>query len=74
MWSMIISGVVSSVFGAVFLCAPRWLAQPVARRGQVWIETTGFFLAHRISAGICFIAVGVFCLSSAWYVWLRVHG
>lgn len=31
-------------------------------------------ITHRTSTGLCLLAGGLFCLSSAVYVWLRLHG
>jgi len=73
MWLMIGPGVISVVFGVIFLCAPQRLMQERPSPHRPLIPTDELFLNHRISAGICLIAVGVFCLLSAFYVWLRLH-
>ena len=62
---MAVPGLNSLTYGCVFLFAPRWLARERA---------TPFFIAHRTSTGLCLLAGGLFCLSSAVYVWLRLHG
>ena len=67
-----IPGVSSLGFGVAFLCAPRLLRSPHAHQAR-WIETDAFFIQYRISASLCLIAAGLFCLSSAYYVWLRLH-
>ena len=28
---------------------------------------------HRIGTGLCLLATGLFCMASAYYVWLRLH-
>ena len=71
---MVVPGMIAVVFGVLFLCAPQWLPKtkpPADRRG--WMALDPFLLAHRIPAGICFLAIGIFCLSSACYVWVRLH-
>ena len=73
MWLMVIPGIVSLVCGVMFFCAPKRLVLTKSAAPRSWIETDPFFMKHRISAGICLIAVGLFDLSSAYYVWLRLH-
>ena len=73
MWLMIVPGVISVVFGVIFLCAPQRLMRERPTQQRPIIPTDELFLNHRISTGICLIAVGVFCLLSAFYVWLRPH-
>lgn len=70
---MIIPGIISVVFGVIFLWAPKRLMQERPAPTKPLIDTDEMFLKHRISTGICLIAVGVFCLLSAFYVWLRLH-
>ena len=70
---MIIPGVVALMGGIILLCAPQRLVKEHSTPTRSWIETDPFFLKHRVSAGICLIAIGCFCLSSAYYVWLRLH-
>ncbi len=72
LWLLIVPGLISSGFGVAFLCAPRLLRSPKAHRAR-WIETDQFFIRHRLSASVCLIAAGLFCLSSAYHVWLRLH-
>ncbi len=69
---MIVPGIISLVFGVLFFCAPQLLNRQRTKTSS-WIETDTFFLHHRVSAGLCLITVGLFCLSSAVYVWLRLH-
>ncbi len=69
---MILPGIIASIFGVLFLCAPH-LVKSKRSSAKHWIETDTFFLQHRIGAGLCLIVIGVFCLSSAFYVWLRLH-
>ena len=70
---MVIPGIISVVFGAIFLIAPQRLMQDKPPVQRPLIPTDELFLKHRLSAGICLIAVGVFCLLSAFYVWLRLN-
>ena len=74
MWLMVGPGVISIVFGLVFMWAPQGLVRQ-QRQGtkRHWIEVDALFLQHRICTGISLIAVGVFCLLSAFYVWMRLH-
>ncbi len=73
MWLMVIPGVISLVFGAIFLIAPSRLMQEKPPVKRPIVEVDDLFLKHRLSTGICLIAVGVFCLLSAFYVWLRLN-
>ena len=70
---MIGPGLVSLITGIMFLWAPKRLASTRPAAARSWITTDPFFQKHHVSAGICLIAVGLFCLSSAYYVWLRLH-
>jgi hypothetical protein len=72
MWLMIAPGVVALVGGIVLLTAPQRLVREQAPAPS-WIHTDPFILRHRMSASIVLIAVGLFCLSSALYVWMRLH-
>ncbi len=83
---MIVTGAVALVFGIMFLVCPaqldRWSQRGNATIGR-WLRSVDptlrfdqpdqTVLRYRISTGICLIGVGVFCLSSAYYVWLRLH-
>jgi hypothetical protein len=73
MWLMMGSGTVSLVSGIVCLCAPRRLLKEKPPGARVLFWTDAFLLDHRVCAGICLIASGLFCLSSAFYVWLRLN-
>ena len=73
MWYMIIPGVISVVFGLTFLVAPKRLLWGNMAATRPAIETDAWFLKYHVSTGLCLIAAGVFCLVSAFYVWLRVH-
>jgi len=73
MWYMIIPGTISVVFGLVFLAAPKRLLSGNIGATRPAVETNSWFLKYHVSAGLCLIAAGVFCLASAFYVWLRVH-
>lgn len=72
---MIMPGVISLTFGLVFLCAPQRLqgARPGRKHSRNWIETDPVFLKYRVSVGLCLLTIGIFCLSSAFYVWLRLN-
>ncbi len=70
---MIVPGVISLMSGILLLCAPQRLLSLKPASGRSWVATDPFFMKHRISAGLCLMAVAVFCLSSAYYVWLRLH-
>ena len=70
---MIIPGLISLVFGLVFMWAPNSLTMKQRPPNvRTWFETDALFLEHRICVGICLIVVGVFCLLSAVYVWMRL--
>ena len=73
MWYMIVPGIISFVSGLIFLCAPKLLLRRNIASTRPGIETNAWFLKYHISTGLCLIAAGVFCLVSAFYVWLRVH-
>ena len=70
---MVIPGIISLVFGVIFLTVPQRLLREKPTLQRALIETDEILLKHRISTGICLIAVGVFCLLSAFYVWLRLN-
>ena len=60
----------------MLFCAPERLliiTKKRSMRGRSIMETDTVLLRHRLSAGICFVAIGAFCLASALYVWLRLH-
>ena len=73
--TMVIPGVVSLVCGVVLLAAPKRLLMVEKRLSgpRTVLETDLILLKHRLSGGICFLAIGVFCLASAYYVWLRLN-
>ena len=75
MWLVTVPGIVSIVGGLAFLFEPRSLsrARPRTAPSMVWIEVDEALLKHRVSSGICLVVTGVFCLLSAFYVWLRLH-
>ena len=73
MWFMIIPGVIAVGFGFIFLCAPQRLVWGQSAPVRAAIPTDSWLLKYHISTGLCLIAAGVFCLASAFYVWLRVH-
>ena len=73
MWYMILPGTSSLVFGFIFLVAPKRLLWGNIAATRPAIDTDPWFLKYHISTGLCLIAAGVFCLASAYYVWLRVH-
>ncbi len=71
---MIIPGVISMASGLLFLIAPtRLCAQSRPRSGKWWVDVDAFLGRHPMAAGISLIALGLFYLSSAYYVWLRLH-
>ena len=72
---MIVPGAVSLVSGAVLLAAPRRLLMVEKRLSGpgTMLETDLILLKHRVSGSICFLVIGVFCLASAYYVWLRLN-
>ncbi len=73
---MAVPGVISCLCGIMLLCAPEQLLVVTKKRamaGRHVLETDTVLLRHRLSAGICFLAIGAFCLSSALYVWMRLH-
>lgn len=73
MWYMIIPGTISLVFGLAFLMAPKRLLWGNIGATRPAIATDTWFLKYHVCTGLCLIAAGVFCLASAYYVWLRVH-
>ena len=73
MWMMVVSGIISLVFGMIFLLFPTQLrdwSQEMTRRLARLDPTV---LDHRVGTGLCLMSSGVFCLASAYYVWLRLH-
>ena len=70
---MVVSGTVALVFGVVFLFFPKKLNtwSELASRQLDQLDPT--IMNHRYGAGLCLLAVGIFCLASAYYVWLRLH-
>lgn len=73
MWYMIIPGMISVVFGLMFLAVPKRLLWGNIGATRPAIDTDPWFLKYHLSTGLCLIAAGAFCLASAFYVWLRVH-
>jgi len=73
MWYMIIPGVISVVFGFTLLFTPKRLMWGNIGATRPAVDTNSWFLKYHVSTGLCLIAAGVFCLTSAFYVWLRVH-
>jgi len=73
MWYMILPGTISLVCGVIFLVAPKQLLLGNMGATRPAVETDPWFLKYHVSTGLCLIAAGVFCLVSAFYVWLRVH-
>lgn len=73
MWYMILPGIISLVCGVIFLVAPKWLLRGNIAATRPAVDTEAWFLKYHASTGSCLIATGVFCLVSAFYVWLRVH-
>ncbi len=74
MWLMIVPGGVSVVSGVLFLFAPQRLFSKRRRSsGKWWLDVDTFLSRHPVPAGISLIALGLFYLSSAYYVWLRLH-
>ena len=72
MWLIIVPGIISTLFGIIFLIAPKQLMSEERPRGRQLIDVDSLCLEHRICAGLCLIAIGVFCLLSALYVWFRL--
>jgi len=73
MWLIALPGILSLVFGIIFITAPQRVMWSKPTVERPFLETDVILLKHRISTGICLIAVGVFCLLSSFYVWLRLH-
>ena len=69
---MVVPGCIALIFGVGFLCTPQLVKHHPPTKS--WIETDTFFLQHRISVSLVLVAMGLFCLSSAYYVWLRLRG
>ena len=72
---MVVPGAVSLVSGVVLLAAPRRLLmmeKQLSGPGTV-LDADLILLKHRVSGSICFLVIGVFCLASAYYVWLRLN-
>ena len=70
---MIVPGVLTIIFGIIFIVAPQRLMSQREPHARPLISPDALFLDHRICAGICLIAIGVFCLLSSFYVWLRLN-
>jgi hypothetical protein len=70
---MIIPGTISLVFGLIFLVTPKRLMWGNMAATRPSVETDAWFLTYHVSTGLCLAAAGIFCLVSAFYVWLRVH-
>ena len=70
---MIVSGTVAFVAGVAFLFFPNKLHQwsDLANRQLNQLDPT--IRQHRVGAGLCLLAVGLFCFASTYYVWLRLH-
>ena len=71
---MVIPGVVSVLAGIVCCFTPaRLLSQRQPPSTRWWLDADAFLRKHSLAAGISLIALGLFYLSSAYYVWLRLH-
>ena len=55
---MVVPGVVSLVFGGMFLCAPQRLMTGRPHPERSWIETDAFLLKYRYSTGIASLGLG----------------
>lgn len=73
MWLMVGCGAVALIGGILFLIAPDAFIQPGPPKGKVLFNTDAWLSDHRVCAGICLTAMGIFCLSSAVYVWMRLN-
>ena len=70
---MLISGAISLVFGVLFLFFPKTIHRWSELSNRKLSELDPTIMSHRIGTGLCLLAVGLFCLTSAYYVWLRLH-
>lgn len=72
MWYMILPGAASLVCGFIVLLTPKLLLRGNFAPTRPAIHTDAWFLKYHVSTGLCLIVAGVFCLASAYYVWLRL--
>lgn len=72
---MIIAGVVSLLFGVVFLFAPELLKRWSDQVNRQLAQLDQTLMQHRVGTGLCLLAIGIFCFASVYYVWLylRIH-
>lgn len=73
MWVLVVTGVISLAVGLLATAAPDQLAQWSQLPGRPVTKLENAFFKHVLFSGMCLIVVGIFCLVSAWYVWLRLH-
>ncbi len=72
---MIVPGIISVVFGLLFLFAPHVLTRrpPPSTPTPGRVETDRVFIQHRVATGICLLMAGGYCLSSASQVRTRLY-
>ena len=70
---MMVAGAVSLIFGVVFIFFPQQLNRwsELASRQLNQLDPT--IRNNRLGTGISLLAVGIFCIASAYYVWLRLR-
>ena len=83
---MVVPGIIAIVGGAAFLYAmpppPRTRSPLRTERHSAsaetpkddWVDLDDLLMKYHVGAGLCLIAVGTFCLLSAYYAWLRLRG
>jgi len=69
---MAIAGLAALLFGVVLLLSPSLITRLSEEVNRQLQNTDANVMRHRIAAGVCLVAVGLFCIASAYYVWVRL--
>jgi len=69
---MAITGLVAFLFGILLVLSPTLITRLSDQVNRHLQQTDAHLMRHRLSAGICLIGIGIFCIASAYYVWIRL--
>lgn len=67
---MVLAGVVSVLFGVAYLAAPQVVNRWSQLANKPLPPLDGLLQQFRVGVGLTMLAVGLFCLASAYYVQL----
>ncbi len=70
---MTLTGSILLMFGLLLLIVPGRLQQWNANANRQLFELDRLIMTHRLTAGLCLISGGIFCLASTYLLWLLLH-